>query len=63
MFVGTAGDIHVKMAEQGGNVNAANTPANLTQIYKNIANGSFMPIQVIQVYVGDTTATDIIAMW
>jgi hypothetical protein len=63
LFVGTAGDIHVKMAEQGGNVTAANTPANTTQIYKNIANGSFMPIQVIQVYVGDTTASNIIAMW
>ena len=63
LFVGTAGDIEVTMAENNGNVTAANTPGNYSPLFKGIANGSFLPIQVIQVYATRTSAADVIALW
>lgn len=63
LFVGTAGDINVRMAQQNGNTTAAAAAANQTVLYKNIANGSFLPIQVVQVAVTSTDATNIVAMW
>ena len=63
LFVGTAGDINVRMAAQNGNTTTAAAPANQTVLYKNIANGSFLPIQVVQVAVTSTDATNIVAMW
>ena len=62
LFVGTAGDVIVQMAEINGNTVVATRPANYTVTYKNIANGSFLPIQVRRV-AGATTAADILAMW
>lgn len=62
LFIGATGDVSVQMAQQNGNTSAAATPANATVTYKNIANGSFLPIQVVRVD-DSTTATDIIAMW
>ena len=46
-----------------GNVTAANTPGNYSPLFKGIANGSFLPIQVIQVYATRTSAADVIALW
>ena len=62
LFVGTAGDVIVQMAEINGNTVAATRPANYTVTYKNIANGSFLPIQARRI-AGATTAADILAMW
>ena len=62
LFVGTTGNITVQMEQQNGNTSAAATPANHIVTYKNIANGHFLPIQVVRVD-NSTTATDIIAMW
>ena len=63
LFVGTAGNLRIQMAEQNGNVAFASRPTNYEVIYKNIANGSFLPIQVKRVATIGTTATDILAMW
>ena len=62
LFVGTTGNVRVQMAQQNGNTSTAATPANEAVTYKNIADGSFLPIQVVRVD-DNTTATDIIAMW
>tara|TARA_R110000782_G_scaffold16888_1_gene47911 strand:- start:139 stop:672 length:534 start_codon:yes stop_codon:yes gene_type:complete len=62
LFVGGTGNVKVQMAQQNGNTSSAAAPANETVLYKNIANASFLPIQVVRVD-DDTTATDIIAMW
>ena len=51
LYVGVAGDVKVKMA--GGN----------DVVFKTVAAGSFLPINVIQVFATDTTATDIVALW
>jgi len=49
LFVGTGGDIKVKLV---GSATAL--------IYKNIQSGTFLPLWVDMVYTTDTTATDII---
>ena len=51
LYVGVAGDVKVKMA--GGN----------DVVFKTVAAGSFLPINVIQVFETGTTATDIVALW
>jgi hypothetical protein len=51
LFVGTAGNIQVTMV--GGQ----------TVVFKNIAAGTFLPIQVKRVWATNTTATDIIAIF
>ena len=63
LFTGGAGDVNVRMAEQNGNTPTGATIPNQEITYKGMAAGSFMPIQVVQVYSRATTATDIIAMW
>ena len=57
-----AGDLTVQMATKNGNTTLAAQSANHELTYKNIANGSFLPIQVVRV-AATTTATDIIALW
>jgi hypothetical protein len=61
LFIGGAGDVNVRMAEQNGNT----TSAPLAQYvrFKGLGAASFMPIQVVQVKATLTTATDIIALW
>ncbi len=51
LYVGVAGDVKVKMA--GGN----------DVVFKGVTAGSFLPINVIQVFDTDTRATDIVALW
>ena len=51
LFVGVGGDIQVI------------TIGGSTLILKNIASGSFLPIQVTRVKSTDTTATDIVALF
>jgi hypothetical protein len=51
LYTGTGGDIKVKTA--GGD----------EVIFFGTAPGSFLPIQVIQVFAVDTAATNIIALW
>lgn len=62
LFNGVAGDLTVQMATKNGNTTLAAQSANHELTYKNIANGSFLPIQVVRV-AATTTATDIIALW
>ena len=50
-YVGVAGDVKVKMA--GGN----------DVVFKGATAGSFLPINVLQVFATGTTATDIVALW
>ena len=66
LYVGTAGNLGVKMAAQSGNyLNTSTEPTNLTLQFKNLPNASFMPTQVVQVTdtTPATTASDIIALW
>ena len=51
LFVGVGGDIQVI------------TIGGSTLILKNIADGSFLPIQVTRVMATSTTATDIVALF
>jgi hypothetical protein len=51
LFVGT-----------GGNINVI-TLGGSTLLLKNIADGSFLPIQVTRVKATNTTATDIVAIF
>jgi len=51
LFVGT-----------GGNINVV-TLGGSTLLLKNIADGSFLPIQVTRVKATNTTATDIVAIF
>lgn len=63
LFVGSEGGLTVRMAEQNGNTTTAAAPANQTVSFFNIANASFLPIQVVQVTTTGTSASGIIAMW
>lgn len=60
LFVGGTGDVSVKMAVDKG---ALPVPPSERMVYKNLANGTFMPIQVVQVMSTDTSATDILGQW
>lgn len=51
LYVGTAGDLRVL------------TPNNDDVVFKNVAEGSFLPVQVVRVFSTDTTAEDIVALW
>jgi len=51
LYVGVAGDVKVKMA--GGN----------DVVFKGATAGSFLPINVLQVFATGTTATYIVALW
>ena len=51
LFVGT-----------GGNINVI-TLGGSTVLLKNIANGTFLPVQVTHVKATDITATDIVALF
>ena len=51
LFVGVGGDLTVDML--GGQTDV---------VFKNVANGTFLPIQVLRVKPA-TTATDIVAVW
>ncbi len=51
LFVGTGGNLAVRTA--AGN--------DVTLV--NIADGSFLPIQVVRVFATGTTAADILALW
>lgn len=51
LFVGTAGNVSVRMADDENVVT-----------FVNIANGTMLPLQVIQVMATNTTATNIIAL-
>tara|TARA_R100001509_G_scaffold164751_2_gene143483 strand:- start:501 stop:1052 length:552 start_codon:yes stop_codon:yes gene_type:complete len=62
LYIGTAGDVTVQMAEINGNTVAAAAPANAEVTYKNVGNAGLLPIQVRRVD-NTTTASDIVAMW
>ncbi|QGH72919.1 MAG: hypothetical protein [Podoviridae sp. ctrTa16] len=51
LYVGTGGDVAV-ITVGGDNV-----------VFKNLASGQFVPVQVLRVKSTDTTASDIIALW
>jgi hypothetical protein len=51
LYVGTGGILRVL------------TAAGDDITFKNVPNGTFLPVQVVRVFAGVTTATDIIALW
>ena len=51
LYIGPGGDVAVTMGNGG------------VFTFKNVANGSIMPIQVIKVMSTNTTASDIIALY
>ena len=51
LFVGTGGDLKVDMADSGTEI-----------LFKNIANGTFMPGRYTRVYSTDTDASNIVRM-
>ena len=51
LFIGTGGDLRV-LTSSGDDV-----------VFKNVADGSFLPVQVVRVFSTNTTASDIIALW
>jgi len=63
LFTGSAGNVNVRMAEHNGNATGGAIPPNQEILFNGMAAGSFMPIQVVQVYDRGTSATNIIAMW
>lgn len=52
IYVGTGGDIKVDMHDVGTAI-----------IFKNVPSGTFLPILVDRVYVADTSADDILALY
>mgnify|MGYP003637657644 FL=1 len=62
LYIGKAGNVSVQMAEMNGNYTAATAPLDYFITFNNIAQGSFMPTQVVLVG-KNTTAADIIALW
>lgn len=60
LFIGSAGDVNVKMAVDKGSLPVS---TGEQMLYKNLANGTFMPIQVVQVLATSTSATDILGQW
>ena len=65
LYVGTAGNIGVRLAAHLGNTTTAAAPTNQTLELKNLPNASFLPTQVVQVTstTPATTASDIIALF
>tara|TARA_R100001086_G_scaffold101726_1_gene51033 strand:+ start:2894 stop:3382 length:489 start_codon:yes stop_codon:yes gene_type:complete len=58
LYVGTAGDLTVQMANDKDV-----PPATVTEVtFKNVANASFLPVQVVRVD-SSSVATNIIALW
>ena len=58
LYVGTAGDLTVQMA-----ADKDVPPATVTEVtFKNVANASFLPTQVVRVD-NSSVATNIIALW
>lgn len=52
LYIGTAGDVKVDMAERGTAV-----------IFAGVQAGTLLPIQVTKVYSADTSATGILALY
>ena len=63
LYVGTAGNLTMRMAAHIGNTTTAAAPTTQTLEFKNLPNASFLPTQAIQVKVTGTTASDIIALF
>ena len=51
LYIGTGGILRVL------------TAAGDDITFKNVPNGTFLPVQVVRVFAATTTATDIIALW
>jgi hypothetical protein len=54
LYVGTAGT--------GGVLRVLTVGGDDVTFY-NVANGTFIPVQVLRVFLSDTTATNILALW
>ena len=52
LYVGTAGDVKVNMAQTGDAIT-----------FPNVQDGSILPVQVTRVYDTGTTASDIVALY
>lgn len=61
LFAGVAGDIAIEPVGRVHPTIDASSP--FYTLFKGIAAGSFLPIQVLRVPSTNTTATDIIALW
>lgn len=53
LWIGTGGNIEVQFA---------NSPANTPIVLENVADGTLLPIAVIEVYAANTTASGIVAI-
>jgi|TARA_R110001592_G_scaffold51619_1_gene158644 hypothetical protein len=51
LFAGVGGDVRI-LTVGGDDV-----------VLKNIANGQFIPVQVLKVFATNTTATNLVALW
>jgi len=51
LYAGVGGDVRI-LTVGGDDV-----------VLKNIANGQFIPVQVLKVFATNTTATDLVALW
>lgn len=61
LFVGTGGTLDVQMAAQNGNTTEKSALSNNELRFANIADGQFLPIQVVRV--STSVASNIIALW
>lgn len=62
LYVGGAGIVTASLAAQK-DVSATTKTNRNPQSFENVANASFMPIQVVQVWAEGTDATKIIGLW
>lgn len=51
LYIGTGGDLKVKTAS-GDDV-----------VFANLADGTFLPVQILRVFATGTTASNIISLW
>jgi hypothetical protein len=51
LYIGKGGDLHVLTV--GGD----------SVIFKNVQQGTFLPVQILRVFEADTDASDILALW
>jgi hypothetical protein len=62
LYVGTGGDVVILPWYNGQTDSASTTGVGGAQIFKNVPDGSFLPIVCSKVFATGTTATDILAI-
>jgi len=62
LYVGTGGDVKVILSGVTGAAGSGLPTATEAVLFKNVPDGSFLPVIVDYVLLTDTSATDIIAI-